>query len=67
MRTRTRSTRIYTAVEEYKDGSRQVYHQYINDNTNSGYAWNHDEDKRTRAACSACTNGTLESVRGEVR
>ena len=54
---------LRTAVEIYKDGHREVYHQRINDN-NEGWAWTHSDTPETRAECSACTRGTLDSVRG---
>jgi hypothetical protein len=54
--------RLRTRIEVYKDGHREVYHDNV-DPAKSGYAWTHADDKAARNACSACTSGTLQSVR----
>jgi hypothetical protein len=47
-----------TALEVTREGEpSRVYHR-----TESGsYAWTHPVDAATRAACTACTNGTIPS------
>lgn len=53
-----------TAVEVYKDGTRKVYHR-AGTITHDGvkfegrYSWVHPADKKTCAACVACTKGLI--------
>lgn len=54
-----------TAVEMYADGHREVYHHHVTDT--GGYVWTHGDDKKSRRACSMCTDGTLTSVRELVK
>lgn len=53
---------LYTAVEVYKDGHREVYHRAAEPDK-PGWVWTHNDTKRDRKKCSACTDGTLATAR----
>lgn len=57
---------LKTQIEVYKDGHREVYHSYL-EPARDGWAWTHPDTQGERDDCSACTSGTLTSVRENSR
>jgi len=58
--------RLVTKIEVSKTGKRTVYHERAEPNK-LGWAGTHPDTPKLRKECSACTKGTLDSVRNAPR